>query len=289
MHDLETVLENAIAEGFTQKAAALVSCPKGRIELYGGEADRDTLFDLASLTKILCTTVLAAQAVITDRLLLDEEPWSAWPGVRVRDVLAHQAGLPPFVEIAQREDVYQIPLKYPPRTQTVYSDIGFIALGDLLEQRLGRKLDQLLCFPQLHFGGPEPVFDPRCRALGGVAGHAGLFGTLLGVEQRAQFLLGCLHRPHSLLELEIQSFANEPGLRALGFDKPSETGSTIGVLSVRSVGHLGFTGTSVWLDPESQAIYILLLSRLDAGERASDLLSIRQAFHQQAARWVSSS
>ena len=149
----------------------------------------NTLYDLASLTKILTTTLISAYAIDKDQLKLDEEPWERWPGVSVAHVLNHTAGLAPI------EDK----ILYRPGEVTLYSDIGFIALGRLLEERLSAKLD-IICaelFPR-YYGevnlcfNARPVNDERCRAMGGVAGHAGLFGNLNSVVKAGEFFLRVL-------------------------------------------------------------------------------------------------
>ncbi len=286
--DLEKFLTTAIARGLTHKLACLVVRGQHRFEFHAGSSTPQTEYDLASLTKIFCTTLLTAQAVTEHKLRLDEQPWPNWPGVTVEQVLTHRAGLPPWVEISNIQDALAVKLVAKPNTQTVYSDMGFIALGVLLEDRLGKKLNQLYTKPHVHFLGAEPVDDPRCRALGGVAGHSGLFGTLGGVYEEAQYFLKCLKNPETPLEHRLKSFAEYPGPRGLGFDKPSENGSTGEALSDKSVGHLGYTGTSVWIDPTQDAIYILLMRRLDDGSRAEELRAFRRQFHQQAACLASS-
>lgn len=281
--DLEKFLKTAITQGLTQKLACLAVQGPHKFEFYAGDSQPDTEYDLSSLTKIFCTTLLTAKAVTEKKLQLNEQPWPNWPGVSIEHVLTHRAGLPPWVEITSIKDALAVKPISKPNTQTVYSDMGFIALGALLQERG--------CFEMkgpLHFGGPEPVDDPRCRALGGIAGHAGLFGTLQGVYKESKFLLKCLTNPESSLEYTLKSFAEYPGLRGLGFDKPSPHGSTGDVLSDRAVGHLGYTGTSVWIDPIQNAIYILLMRRLDKGSRSEEMMEFRRKFHQQAASlWIS--
>lgn len=271
--NLEKFLMTAVTRGLTHKLACLVVKGRHTFEFHAGTSKPETEYDLASLTKILCTTLLTAKAVTEKKLRLDEQPWPDWPGVTIEHVLSHRAGLPPLA---------MKPIEKP-NTKTIYSDMGFIALGKLLQERG--------CFDMkgpLHFGSPEPVDDPRCLDLGGVAGHAGLFGTLQGVYHEAKFFLKCLKNPDSALEYMLKSFAEYPGPRGLGFDRPSPNGSTGGALSDKSVGHLGYTGTSLWIDPMWDAIYILLMRRLDDGSKAEELMEFRRQFHQQAASFWSS-
>ncbi|MBL4819102.1 MAG: hypothetical protein JKY15_07760, partial [Deltaproteobacteria bacterium] len=98
-----------------------------------------------------------------------------------------------------------------------------------------------------------------------------------------------LRDPEMPLEKRIKSFAEYQGERPLGFDKPTENGSTGEALSQKSIGHLGFAGSSLWIDPQEGAIYILLLRRLnDDAEVGKAILKLRRAFHQQAAHLGSS-
>lgn len=286
---LEDFLKQAITRGLTKKLACLVTHGENKFEFHVGSSKPETEYDLSSLTKIFCTTLLTAKAISERKLSLDERPWPNWTGVTVEHVLAHTAGLPPWVEISNMADVLAIKPTGKPGLKTVYSDMGFIALGALLEERLEDKLEDLFKKPGMHFKGSEPIDDPRCRALGGVAGHSGLFGTLDGVYQESKFFLKCLKNPETSLEHAIKSFAEYPGLRGLGFDKPTAEGSTGGVMSDKTVGHLGYTGTSVWIDPVQDAIYILLMRRLDDGSKAKEIMEFRRQFHQQAASLASSS
>src|SRR3989338_7290180 len=247
---LEDFLEGAIKQRLSHRLAALVAYDGHRFEFHAGDSKPETEYDLASLTKILCTTLLTALAVSEQKLDLDESPWPHWPHVTIRHVLTHQAGLPPYIDVKNQEDVLAIKPTLKPGEQTLYSDMGFIALGYLLEQRLGHKLDYFQHFAQtkqVHFYGPEPANDKRCRDLGGMTGHAGLFGTLEGVYEEACFFLKCLTNPESKLELTIKYFAEQPGHWALGFAHPTEGGTTGEALSPQSIGHLGYTGTSLWI------------------------------------------
>ncbi|MEI6805394.1 MAG: serine hydrolase [Myxococcaceae bacterium] len=281
---LENFLKQVIDQGLTKKLACLVVQGEHRFEFHAGTSISETEYDLASLTKIFCTTLLTAKAVSEKKLRLDEQPWPNWRGVTIELVLTHRAGLPPWVDIKNIQDALATKPIEKPDVHTIYSDMGFIALGALLQERG--------CFEMagpLHFYGPEQVDDPRCLALGGIAGHSGLFGTLEGVFEESQFILKCLKNPESAFEQTIKKFAEYPGPRGLGFDKPSLGGSTGEALSDKAVGHLGYTGTSVWIDPVQDAIYILLMRRLDDGSKSKELMEFRRQFHQQAASLWSSS
>lgn len=340
------VLERAVAEDVTPGAAAVVltgdhrrtAAVAGYLHRGAGALaiDEDTVWDLASLTKLLCTTLVVARAVDAGRLALHEEPWPRqWPGVTVAHVLRHDAGLPawrPLFEAARRAGVCGLPAgarvvvdaalavapEAAPGARTLYSDLGFIALGAFLEERLGEPLDVAfaaaaralgpheLRFVRLDVDGFHPavprvaptercswrrralhgqVHDDNAFAMGGVAGHAGLFGSLFDVEAAARFFLRTLL---SDAEPTLAGFAGGEGERGLGFDRATPTGTTGGALSPRAVGHLGFTGTSIFVDPEPPgAAYVLLTHRVhESREHKERIFAVRQAFHREAARWV---
>lgn len=302
--------------------------------------DDDSAFDLASLTKLLCTTVLVADAVDDGDLALDEEPFFGWPGATVARLLAHCAGLPAHKNFFQTaitrgvsgrragfDLVRDLVLGTPPEaragTQTVYSDLGFIALGHLLEERTGDPLDVLLraawakraaaatpavAAPDLRFvrlwaDGFHPrvpnvvatercpwrkralhgqVHDDNCFTMGGMSGHAGLFGSVVDVEAAAVLLLRELRRPSTLRTFAL---ARPDGLgRALGFDVATAGGAAGDVLSPFTVGHLGFTGTSLWFDVDAGRAYVLLANTVHPSREdvRPKNLALRRAFHRAA-------
>jgi CubicO group peptidase (beta-lactamase class C family) len=352
--ELEELLENAIERQATPGAQAVVAsaAPDGaRLSVWAGELSyfegapevtEESVYDLASLTKILSTTLLCAYAVAEGRLDLDETPWPAWPGVSVRHALRHDGGLlwwAPFFESAVGgaqvgmpagyraivDAVHGTPPEAAPGERTVYSDLGFIALGALLEGRLGERLDRVfddvaarafgetgLCFVPLYERGYHPalpdvactercpwrgrvvqgqVHDDNCFAMGGVAGHAGLFGTARDVEAAGRFFVRALRGDDTTsLALTLRAFAEAEGERPLGFDRATEGGSTGGAMSARARGHLGFTGTSLWVDPEGDggngAIYVLLTNRVCESRDNEAIKKIRPAFHRAASSFL---
>lgn len=298
------------------------------LEVAVGAASLQTWFDLASLTKALSTSVLAMQLHDAGKLTLEDE---VLPGVRVWHLLSHCSGLPACFPplFAQHQGLLDAPsvhtrqaviraaqaaTRTPVATQAVYSDLGFILLGDFLEQRGQARLDQqleqwlqplglALSFLPLTGEKPQPVdcaqtrresparelltgvvHDDTARAMLGVAGHAGLFGTARAVFDLAQLLLACYHgdraAQHALRvsAATVQRFFSPvlvPGLRTtwgLGWDHPdphppagSDAGSTSSagrLWSRAGVGHLGFTGCSVWLDPALRAVAVLVSNRV---------------------------
>jgi CubicO group peptidase (beta-lactamase class C family) len=320
----------------------------------------DTIYDLASLTKVLCTTTLVAQAVGRGQLRLEDRlPLALALGEyrpTLRDLLEHASGLeahreffhaPWSLGIEQREDllaaVRAVPVAAAPRERAIYSDLGFLLLGAWLEQVGGARLDVLfveqIAVPlgltgalffgsarpldrdrdeiaatevydaQLHGGAAKPwyaireaagqgvarglVHDDNCLVMGGVAGHAGLFGTAHGVLGVAR----------AWLEQRIPGLDAESGARVweafttpstvagstrrLGFDgtNPDASGSTAAALSARAIGHLGFTGTSVWIDPAAGGgIYVLLSNRVHPTREDGRIRELRRDFHTLAAQ-----
>lgn len=311
-----------------------------------------TRYDLASITKILATTTLIAQFVALGRLSLDERvPESLAIGdcrPTLRDLLEHASGLvahreffhePWSLGIGAREQliaaVREVPLAAPPRTQVIYSDLGFLLLGAWLEQIGGARLDELFIarvarplglereigFPgldalppaevaatevydaSLHGGVRQNwyairerigqrtarglVHDDNALVMAGVAGHAGLFSTAAGVlgvarawlEQRLPLLDA---QQSAQIIAEFCETSTVPGsTRRLGFDGPSPdgSGSTGHALSPRAYGHLGFTGVSTWIDPDSRSIHILLTNRVHPTRSDDRIRALRRDFH----------
>jgi CubicO group peptidase (beta-lactamase class C family) len=294
----------------------------------------DTPFDLASLTKVIATTTLAMVLVERGALGLDEPlaaSFAEWRGadrdaVTVRDLLEHASGLParlvdrpPLTRREFEHDICAPQLEYPPRSRSVYSDLGFILLGFLVADRAGRSLgaafsetwsDRSLTFeldpaarrlaaPTLPMDGDPrrgrilsgEVHDDYAAALGGAAGHAGLFGTAAAVGAFARaFLRALLGRggesaPFSpVTAARFTTRSTVPGSsRALGWDTMLPTSSCGTRMSGRAVGHVGFTGTSLWIDPGRDRYYVLLTNRACGGGTLDEMRGVRRAFHDAAA------
>ncbi len=288
----------------------------------------DTVYDLASLTKVLATTPLIAQMVERGALGLDDPisdhlpPWHDRRADRVtiRDLLSHSSGLPgwrPLFEhctghAAFEAAILATPLEYAPRAQSVYSDLGFMLLGFLLDTGapLATRFDTLLTQAAI----PEPlqyrppalwrrriapteidhwrgrllvgeVHDENAAALGGVAGHAGLFGTAAAVGACARHVLqvldgrsGVLRR--DTLEQITRCDGAVPGSsRALGWDTMRPTSSCGTKMSARAFGHTGFTGTSLWIDPEQEVYVVLLTNRVHPTRTNQAITTLRPAVH----------
>jgi CubicO group peptidase (beta-lactamase class C family) len=290
--------------------------PFGRLT-YEADAPRvtvDTLYDLASLTKVVATTTLAMILVDEGRLDLDRPVQELLPGFRgpgkeavtVRHLLTHSSGLPATAPLYQeiqgwaayRERIETMDLTYPPGSRSVYSDLGIILLGEILEQIAGRPFETLVrervldplgmrntlfrppaeLRPRIAPTETDPwrgrmvqgeVHDENAFAMGGVAPHAGLFSTASDLARFAQMMLngGTLDGQRIVSRETIDLFTRRAGIpdsdRALGWDTKSAEGSSAGTLfSPRSFGHTGFTGTSIWIDPERRLYVILLTNRV---------------------------
>lgn len=272
--------------------------------------DGHSIYDLASLTKVIATTTLAMQAVEEGRLDLDLPvqhylPQFRGPGkarVTVRHLLTHSSGLradsplwrqTPDADSALRF-VNLLPLDTVPGARMVYSDMGAIVLGEVVERVLGGRLDRLAhtrIFAPLGMASsrfrPPPSWIPRIAAteydtawrrrivrgevhdeksawLGGVAGHAGLFGSALDVLVFGEWLLGRVTRVEGRAKEFVQRQQLVPGsTRALGWDTPAPGNSAGTLLDRGSFGHTGFTGTSIWIDPGKELVIVLLTNRVN--------------------------
>jgi CubicO group peptidase (beta-lactamase class C family) len=292
-------------------------------------ASLDTVFDLASLTKVIATTTLSMRAVDEDRLSLDDliSEWiPEWRGrdretVTLRDLLAHSSGLtaylPFFRDHAGRVEfqpaIAALPLEYAPRTRSIYSDLGFILLGFVLEdadpaRTLAAQFHRfatVLTSKPLTFSPPRTwrvrtaptemdpwrgrllageVHDENAWALGGAAGHAGLFGTSGATGAFARAVLRTLAGDTVLCEpATLRRFiarTDVPGSsRALGWDTMLPTSSCGRRMSPTAIGHTGFTGTSLWIDWERDLYVVLLTNRVHPTRDNERLKQLRPRVH----------
>ncbi len=314
--------------GLPAVAAAVVT-PNGvlRDGVYGtanlvtGEAATpDTAFDLASLTKVLVTLpevlalVEAGAVSLYDplRLHLPDVGWmTEAPGlgdVRVWQLLAHVSGLPAWAPLythpAPRETliarVLQSRLERTPGGPAVYSDLGFITLGALVERLTGERLDTLAerrGWVTYHPHGPVAatercpwrdrllvgeVHDENASALGGVSGHAGAFGRLLDVARAAQAWLTDAVSPATRDVMTRPWSTDEAGNpRGLGWVLAHVGCSGGDLASGQAYGHTGFTGTSVWVEPQRGYAIVLLSNRVHPTRHAptgDEVIVLRRRF-----------
>jgi CubicO group peptidase (beta-lactamase class C family) len=307
---------------------------------YDTHIDDGTIFDLASLTKPLATATLAMRAIDDGDMALDEPVsgrLSEWrgrdrEGVTIRDLLAHCSGLPAYLpffrdhtgRVEFEPAICRTPLEYPPRTQSIYSDLGFILLGFILQDARTpggatgklepsatlpaqfRKVESFVTAEPLLFNPPRTlrariaptefdawrgrtlvgeVHDENAWALGGAAGHAGLFGTAAAVGAFARALLATLAgdrilaQPATMREFVRRSAAIPGGSRALGWDTMRPTSSCGVRLSETAIGHTGFSGTSLWIDWERDLYVVLLTNRVHPTRDNNRIRALRPAFH----------
>jgi CubicO group peptidase (beta-lactamase class C family) len=282
----------------------------------------DTIFDLASLTKVMVTTPLVMRAVEAGLLSIDEPiagRLTDWRGVdrarvTIGDLLEHASGLTaylPFFRDHQGRAEFQaaicaLPLEYEPRSQSIYSDLGFMLLAFILEDVYRAPFAELFApAPDLMFNPPRAlrdrtaptevdlfrgrllqgeVHDENTWALGGAAGHAGLFGTAAGVGAFARGVLSDLigGSPAGRTS-QVRRFVRKstvPGSsRALGWDTMLPTSSCGTRMSPHAIGHTGFTGTSLWIDPERDRYVVFLTNRVHPSRDNNQVQAVRRALH----------
>ncbi|OLV17724.1 serine hydrolase domain-containing protein [Deinococcus marmoris] len=315
------ILETAVNSGGLPGAALGVVDTAGKKEtLILGHAqlqpekvalEKGSVFDLASLTKPLFTARNVIRAAEQGRLDLDDEVRSHLPELgwmqdtplktrTLRQLLTHTAGLPAWVPLYTwgtaetiRARFMQEPWPMEPAGEVVYSDLGYILLGRVLERVYNRPLRDFALDDGLTFS-PSPqssvatehclwrgrmlrgeTHDENAAAQGGVAGHAGLFGTLDGVLNQAELLLhgGWLSEAAQAEATRVQT----PG-RTLAFvaAQPGWSGGSLG--SPAAFGHTGFTGTGLWVDPARGVAWTLLTNRVHPTRHSTfDVQGLRRA------------
>ncbi len=354
MKALDALLDEAVREEVAPLCAAAV-LHRGQLVYQGGALD--TVFDLASVTKVMATTGVALALAAEGRLSFGE-PLATWlPAARVdctlSDLFFHRSGLPAFkpffAEVmlkravlreercpeieraAAREEMLAAVLMTPPEQPVgraaVYSDLGFILLGAVLEKAGKAPLDKLLrqhvseplglgatyrrvserpalpariaptgatrprepavgqegmwSVPELPTQ-PGEVDDDNAWAMDGVSGHAGVFATAGDVARFGQAVLEGRYAPPAPWAAD----ASTPGsTRAFGFDTPGPDASSAGARFGRAgkkgaIGHLGFTGTSLWIDLDRQLVVALLTNRVALGRANVKIRAFRPRFHE---------
>jgi serine-type D-Ala-D-Ala carboxypeptidase len=323
-------LDRAIADRVFPGAVVEIGRANGTIatiargaQTYAGQSrrvDAHTIYDLASLTKVIGTAALVAGELASGRVRLNDRVrhWiSGWTGedrqtVTLQDLLEHASGLPahrPYYQSRTGRASIEIgiceePLAYVPRTQSIYSDPGFMLLGFAIENAASSPIDrqfdawrdrELGADIELQYRPGEGwlertaptedrpsgeewrgvVHDENAQALGGVAAHAGLFGTAAGVGACARWWL---RSPQ--LSLFAKKTSVPGSSRALAWDTMLPTSSCGTRLSSGAIGHTGFTGTSLWIDPERDLYVVFLSNRVHPARRHNDAMqAVRRAVH----------
>ena len=334
---LRRILERAVRDSAFPGAYAVVGSRAGVIAAQGvGQLDwaaspaptEHTLWDLASLTKVVGMTTAVMQLVDQGRVELDapgQRYLPEWRGrykdaVTVRQLLTHSAGLPAwrplYREALDAEGARALALATEldavPGARMVYSDLGAIILGVVVERLSGEPLDLVLRrtlfaplgmrdtgyrpsptlsvrsapteydpWRQRHLRGE--VHDENAAILGGVAGHAGLFSTAHDLTRFARMLLGggVLDGAQVLTPTTLARFTRvqDPALshRALGWETANGVNSGGHRMSASAYGHTGFTGTSLWIDPERDAFVLLLTNRVNRSRENRKIVGVRVA------------
>ena len=322
--ELDAVVNGFIEQGAFPGAVVAVG-HKGKLAHLKGyghltyaadapEVTTETIYDLASLTKVVATTTAAMLLVDEGALDLDKKLQDFLPGftgenkekVTVRDLLTHSSGLTSggalykeakgwdeFVERIQVMD-----LEYEPGTKSVYSDYGMILMGEVVQRVAGEKLPDFVRrkvyeplgmkdtgylpgddkLPRIAPTEDDPwrgyvvrgeVHDENTHAMGDVAPHAGLFSTAGDLARYAQMIVngGVLEHKRIISRGVVEAFSKRSSVpdseRAIGWDTKSPERSSAGrFFSPRSFGHLGYTGTSMWIDPDRELFVILLTNRV---------------------------
>lgn len=291
----------------------------------------NTVFDLASVSKAMATTTSIMKLVDDGLISLDDPVYRYIPefddgekrDVTIRHLLLHTSGLAAFRvyvdKLQSRDEIVEAvrnePLENTPGEEYVYSDLGFILLGEIVHEVSGQRLDRFVrtnfFYPMglssTHFNPKRAgrwisnrippteidinfergtvqgdVHDERAFFMDGVSGHAGLFSTAREIASWSYMLLnGGTYGGHSYLSPEVIEQFSGPqspvNHRGYGFDRKSGGFSTAGKLTgERTFGHLGFTGTSVWMDPDENIAIILLTNRtFPSREYGGDISQIR--------------
>jgi CubicO group peptidase (beta-lactamase class C family) len=319
---IDRVLRRGVTAGGFPGAAVIVG-RRGRAAWAKGVGTLDwragdpvevdaTVYDLASLTKVVATTTAVMVLLDEGKVSLDAPVSRYLPAytgglrdqVTVRHLLTHRSGLPAGLElwkrvgtpVEAREAVLAAPIRCTPGVCFEYSDLGPDLLGFIVEAASGEPLDHFvtrrifepLGMRHTRFGVPEAwrprtaptevdpprgyplrgeVHDENAFMLGGVAGHAGLFGTAADLAVFAQMLLeGGTYRGRRIVaDSTVALFTRRTaGRRALGWDTCDGLAGCGTQMSPRAFGHTGFTGTSLWIDPERDLFVVLLTNRVHA-------------------------
>jgi len=323
---VKTLFRKAVADS-AWPGGVLIAAKNSKIFLheavgkhtYNGKrvVRKSDIFDLASITKVIATTSVVMKLVEKGQLGLDEKVVTYLPefkgkqpgffpqksAITIKHLLTHTSGLPPFKQYylmdddvnARLDSVFNTEPEFGLEDTTVYSDVGLITLGKVLEKVSGVSLDELadsLIFKPLGmnttFYNPPAeklhrivpteiadgyrtglihgeVHDENSHSLGGVAGHAGLFSTAEDLAVFSQMMLngGIYGWERIFSEKTIDIFTSRANVvdgssRCLGWDSPSGKASGGVYLAENSFGHTGYTGSSLWIDPENDLFVILL-------------------------------
>lgn len=345
--ELDSIMERAIDDSVSPGAVLLIA-RNGVIayhkafgtysyDPYSRKVDPNSIYDMASITKVAATTISIMKLYEEGKINLDDPvakyiPKFAQNGkekVTIKNLLLHNSGLPswkPFYQICKTpeeilDSIYAQPLVYKTGDSTVYSDLGFITLGKVVEVVTGKTLDQYvketfyipLGMKSTTFLPPKEwldiiapteydsstgsfihgvVHDENARALGGVSGHAGLFSNARDLAVLMQMILnggeygGKRFFKKETVELFTKRYPNN---RGLGWDNalsPYGRSALDGAFGENAFGHTGFTGTSVYVYPEKNLIAVLLTNRVHPTRANNKHIQLRKIVHKTIAKAV---
>jgi CubicO group peptidase (beta-lactamase class C family) len=334
---LDSIIGAAIKDGASPGVVVAVGRDRGfrLIRAYGKldwapdaePATQRSLYDLASLTKVVATTTAAMILEESGKLDIDRTVASYLPefnapdksSITIRQLLTHRGGMEAFSDLwrttrGREEYLNKLnvrPLAYAPGTKMIYSDWDMVLLQLVIERISGTSLDAFVdsqLFKPLHMSDtrfqPPPelrsriaatevdslrggllrgiVHDENAWALGGVSGNAGLFSTARDLSIFAEMMLNDgeiggvrIVKPSTIAQWTARQ--DKSSSRALGWDTPSPQSSAGHYFSPRSFGHTGFTGTSIWIDPEKRLYLILLTNRVDPTRNNTKVGPLRRA------------
>ena len=312
----------------------LATCVAGQADtLRPRPMTAGTVFDIASLTKVVATTTASLALIGGGRLALGGAvtaylPEATWPAeVTIWHLLTHTSGLPGSVKFYQHcqtraelfSELFRTPLEAPPGTRVVYSDLGFMALGEIVAAVADEPLDAAVrrlvtgplrmdstgytpSGPPERFAATEPrgdgvawtgvVHDENARVMDAVAGHAGLFSTAADLTRFAQWWVGsgdgpvpaALRREATTCQTDgLPGVEGYPGRRGLGWVCPGDRYDILGgAWPPTAVSHTGFTGTSLALDHVSGIWLVVLTNAVHFGRDATAIKALRRALHAAA-------
>lgn len=300
-------------------------------DLNSEKVNSEIIYDIASLTKVVATTTAAMICLDRKLFSLDDKVIrfiaefgvNEKEDVKIRNLLLHNSGLPAWKKFYGRgldesgvlKEIYNSKLEYETGTKMVYSDLGIITLGKIIEKVSGLSLDEF-CKKEIFlplemnrtFFNPDDsvkqycapseadnywrnkliqgeVHDETAALLDGVAGHAGLFSTIKDLSKFMSMIMneGIYKNKRIINPGTIKLFTkkqSDQSFRGLGWDTKSVKGSSAGNLfSSNSFGHTGFTGTSIWADPERNLFVVFLTNRVYPSRENTKIISFRPKLH----------
>ena len=331
---IKELLETGVNQGFFPGASWCVVHGDGKVfcDYVGFKSlvpekvlnSGNEIYDVASLTKVISTTTMIMKLIENEKLTLDTKIYSILPRFKHKEIdvyhlLTHSSGLPADISRASKlkdkeevlEKIFEMELIYPTGDNIVYSDVGFILLGLMIEKITHMSISEyanIMIFRplEMHDTSYHPeharcaptefredevytgmlqglVHDEKAFALGGEAGHAGLFSTPKDISKfivsilQNNFVLNTKHLNELfLLREEKLSLKGDILTRALGWDKPQKGSSAGDLISVKdSIIHTGFTGCNMFIDKKNQLGFVLLSNAVHPKRNMNQIIQFR--------------